>query len=152
MTRRYSVSLPLLAKQGKGFIYPCSTYQTQKPRCNTSTAFYNLIFIKCVKEKMEKLRHCTQGSIFGVTFKLGFSQRKPTTLQSLGKQNKTNQNKSHCLWENNMPILIWKKKKKEQLSFEESLENSPLDTLSILSSTTSEVVNFLICGVTSPSF
>ena len=43
-----------------------------------------------------------------------------------------------------MPILIWKKKKKEQLSFEESLENPPLDILSVLSSTTSEVVNFLI--------
>lgn len=50
-------------------------------------------------------------------------------------------------------ILIWQRKPtKEQLSFSELLEDPPLYIPSILSSTTSEVVNFLICGVTSPSF
>lgn len=154
----------------------CSTYQTQKskkPTCNTSPAFHNLIFIKCVKEKMEKMRHGTQRSIFGIAFKLNFSQRKPTTLQSWKKKlklshtwfyknhEKTNwmaRHMSHCFWEKNIMIistLIWKTNKptkNEQLSFEDSLENSPADVLSVLSSTTSEVVNFLICGVTSPSF
>lgn len=82
MTRRYSVSLPLLAKQGKGFTP--APHTKPKPRCNTSTAFYNDFYQVC-QRKMEKLRHCTQGSIFGVTFKLGFSQRKPDNSAVTGK-------------------------------------------------------------------
>lgn len=147
----------------------CSTYQSQKPRCNTSTAFHDLIFIKRVQEKMEKLRHSTQRSIFGVAFKLNVSQRKLTVTEKKKRLNweihsfirthvETNwriRYKSHCSWEKNsmiICILIWNKQKIEQLYFEDLLENPPLDILSILSSLSSEVVPFLICGVTSPAF
>ena len=59
---------------------------TQKPRCDRSTAFHDLIFIKRVQEKMEKLRPSTQRSIFGVAFKLNVSQRKPTVTEKKKKK------------------------------------------------------------------